>query len=152
MLSIKDVTNFFLCKNIPNSKYEITHLKLQKLLYYAQAWHLAIFDGRPLFDEDFEAWVHGPVNREIYEVYKGYGYNILPVCSSEISLNITEEQKKLLEEVWISYGSFTGKYLETLSHQERPWLEARGGIKANETSTNVISKDKITDYYKLLLS
>ena len=54
-----------------------THLKIQKLVYYTQAWYLANFDT-PLFDEDMQAWTHGPVAPSVYEKYRGAGFDVLP--------------------------------------------------------------------------
>ena len=66
-ITISDIADYFITKNHEYGDY-ITNLKLQKLVYYAQAWYLAFLD-KPLFDEDFEAWVHGPVNRDLYDRY-----------------------------------------------------------------------------------
>lgn len=72
MANIIDVAQFFLGKADEDNE-KITHLKLQKLCYYAKSWGLAIAND-PIFDEKFQAWVHGPVNEKLYNIYKDYGF------------------------------------------------------------------------------
>ena len=81
-LSPFDVANWFTCSLDREAGDSITHLKLQKLIYYSQAWSLAL-NGIALFEEDFEAWAHGPVIPEVYQEYKEYGFNALPSCECE---------------------------------------------------------------------
>lgn len=129
----------------------VTHLKLQKLVYYAQAWHLANFETA-IFDSDFQAWVHGPV---LYELYKELG-GAYPgdVVTTKSTL---EEAKKaigngeltdFLEEVCRAYMRFGGYELELMTHQEAPWKDARHGMGPREESSNVITKEAIERYYR----
>lgn len=145
-MQIQDVANFFLA--IANKSGEsITNLKLQKLTYYAQAWHLANF-GEELFPEEFQAWVHGPVNVELYHHYKERGY-----LSINAEINIADAFEKAKEkidflkavaEVYMPLG---GYHLEKMTHQEDPWIIARGDIPADERSEEVISKDSMKTFY-----
>ncbi len=90
-LSPNDVANWFLCNIDREAGDSITHLKLQKLLYYAQAWSL-VLKGKSLFEEDFEAWAHGPVLPSIFEQYKNMGFQALSYC--ECDNNVNEKYRK----------------------------------------------------------
>lgn len=148
---ITDVANFFLNRFQFDEGSSITHLKLQKLCYYAQAWHLA-FENRPLMkDTEFQAWVHGPVNADLYNLYKGYQWqSIDPVIEFDRS-NFSDENLELLEEVWRTYGKYDGRYLEELTHQEEPWIEAREGFTPSERCEVVISDDTMKRFYSNFL-
>src|SRR5262245_24975520 len=100
----------------------IDNLKLQKLLYYVQGWHLAVYD-KPAFPESIEAWVHGPVIPGIYVEYKKYRWN--PISDEVKAPEIDKELKGLIAEVLSVYGTETGWQLEQRTHTEAPWLTAR---------------------------
>ncbi|MDY7223744.1 Panacea domain-containing protein [Halalkalibacterium halodurans] len=136
----QEVADFFLSRNVPETNREITPLKLQKLVYYAQAWHLVEFD-EPLFDEKIEAWDHGPVIPDLYFNYRHYKYNVIDEIPKDIKIS-SERQRKLLEQVWKVYGKFDGKFLEHLTHKEDPWKKAYTPNKNNE-----ITLTSIADYY-----
>ena len=141
-----DVAKYFL-KNVDIESEEfITPLKLQKLVYYSQAWALAFFK-KTLFDEDFQAWVHGPTVPSLYFHYKNYGYN--PILRAEnFNENIFDSDERLiLNFVWRTYGKYGAKFLEQVTHSEEPWKKARGSCKSNEKCNNVISKGDIQKFY-----
>ena len=104
-----------------NGGDNMTNLRLQKLLYYEQGYHLAKF-GTPLFDEQIEAWIYGPVVPSVYDYYNQYGAQILPVDNDEIDL--TAEEEDLFAEVFEAYREFSAIGLMNLTHKERPWLSA----------------------------
>lgn len=109
----------------------VSNLKLQKLLYYIQGWHLA-FRGVPAFDDPIEAWVHGPVVRSVYGSYKQYRWN--PIVE-EIAVDpIEPDLKAITDSVLEAYGGESGYQLEIRTHGEPPWLEARAGIPADQES------------------
>lgn len=126
----------------------ITNLKLQKLVYYAQAWHLANF-GKPLFDEDFEAWIHGPVIPKLYKLYKERGSQpiILNKKFDQVADLFDADTRKFLEKIVDVYFSETAYRLESMTHQEDPWIEARHGFAADENCSTIIKKDIMRDYY-----
>lgn len=127
----------------------ISNLKLQKLLYYAQAWHLALYDGA-LFDERLEAWVHGPAVPPVYGEYKQWSWQ--PICADVPEIHIADERIKAhLDEVLDVYGGLTAMYLEKLTHQEDPWLKARGDLPPDVPSHNIISHDDMRNYYRARL-
>ena len=148
-ISVFDVARYFLNKDIPNSERAITHLKLQKLAYYAQAWHLALL-GDTLFDETIEAWVHGPVCPMLYYKYREYGFNEIP--HNEETVYIPEKSRKVIDAVWEVYGGFDGRYLEHLTHKEEPWKFARGDLDDFDQSNNIIHTDSMLKYYKIKLT
>lgn len=141
---IVDIANWFLHKG--NGKME--QKKLQKLCYYAQAWGL-VFIGKKICDCEFEAWVHGPVSRELWYDLKSYGYaNIEKSHFDSIAKPIDDsETKAVLEDVWATYGGFTGFQLEMLTHSETPWIKARGETPKDAPSNNCIDINVMKDFY-----
>lgn len=140
MISIFDVARFFL------SKIPMSHLKLQKMCYYAQAWHLALFNRR-LFNEAFQAWLHGPVSPKLYRHYAQWKYYEISQYTGTIDLDTGIED--FLEMIFGIYGGYSGGQLEELTHSEDPWIQARDG--ADGYSTNIISDDSMAEYYKNML-
>lgn len=142
-ISYNDVANFFL--SLGNETGEvITNLKLQKLVYYAQAWFLANFK-KPLFQDDFEAWVHGPVLPALYHSYKKFGYS--PILVEAKAENIDELTMSFLNEVAKIYMSRGAFELEAMTHRENPWLDARDGCDPDENCSNIISKESMLEFY-----
>jgi uncharacterized phage-associated protein len=139
-LTIFDVARVFLYFE------SMTHKKLQKLCYYAQAWYIALHNGNKLFDSTFEAWVHGPVCRELYNEYKIYGWDNIPK-EDNVPLNVDENIYDFLKIVFDTYGDFSGDELEELSHSELPWQEARKGLEEWEPSNRFINEDTMRKFY-----
>lgn len=133
----------------------MSHLKLQKLLFYCQAYHLAKFD-EPLFEEDFQAWVHGPVCRDIYDIlkaksvlYSDVKYNEYDFDSSnKLSESISSVQFEIVNDVLNSLNSWTGSELEAATHNEQPWINARKGYSQNQNCEVIISKKDMKEFYK----
>jgi len=142
-----DIANWFLCHTDRDSGESLTHLKLQKLVYYAQAWSLTIFNDQ-LFEEDFQAWTHGPVAYSLFNKFKNYGWDAIPII--EESIDFPDHIEKLLQEVLDVYGKYGAKYLENLTHQEPPWNIARGDIPIEAASNAIISKKSMKEYYSTL--
>lgn len=127
-------------------KEPITNKKLQKLVYYAQAWSL-VLNRKKLFNEAIEAWVHGPAIRSLYGQFKNYGFNPIKEEVSADSIKIPDEIKELLDQVWKVYGKMDAGYLEMLTHSEKPWQEARKGLQNHEKSGNEISLKTMHAFY-----
>jgi uncharacterized phage-associated protein len=149
-MNIMDVAKYFLSKVNEEEEVLITHLKLQKLTYYAQAWYLAL-EGKPLFKGKFQAWAHGPVNPELFQEYRSFGYHPIPYPEDFDPDNYPEEIKEFLDQIWEAYGRYDAKYLERLTHKEKPWKEARGNIPDGEYCTNIISEKSMQEYYRGLI-
>lgn len=143
MIGVLSAARFFL------SLGSMQHKKLQKLCYYAQAWYLAL-TGRRLLNTDFEAWVHGPVSPELYVRYKDWGGLFIPQMSYDSS-GIDEQICYFLLVVFNTYKDYSADDLEQLTHQEEPWLEARGGIEPTELCRTKISEHTMQRFYKGLL-
>jgi|SRR6267154_838676 len=124
----------------------ISNLKLQKLLYYSQAWCLA-FQRKSLFDEEIEAWVHGPVVPAVFRYYRDCKWSPIP----DAGIHSAYSFRPHLEEVWRAYGKFSAYDLERLTHSEQPWKEARGGLAPDASSNKIISKSSMRDYYSARL-
>ena len=135
----------------------MSHLKLQKLLYYIDAWHLAFFE-EPLFSEPFEAWLHGPVLRSVWNEYKGTSIlndDILPQDGydpGKFEEKMTPDQVEMISDVLAEYGDKNPYHLECLTHSEKPWLEARQGVPDGEASSNPICKDTTRRFYQARLA
>jgi len=126
---------------------DITPLALQKLLYFAQGFQKAFTDAF-MFEEDCEAWVHGPVYRNVYEKYRSHGFN--PIEEKELSfenINLSEDEKELLDHVVLYFGCYSGKVLETMTHSEEPWRVARRDLMDWESSDRIIEKEEIGSYF-----
>lgn len=124
----------------PNGGERLTNLKLQKLLYYQQGFHLAFF-GTPLFAEDVEAWMYGPVVPAVYDEYSAYGSSALPEVKVPVSLS--EDEEELFNEVYDAYREFSAIGLMNRTHSERPWLDA-----VPHDRGTVISQESMMSYFK----
>jgi uncharacterized phage-associated protein len=144
MTSVNDIVQFILqyCKDKGDL---ITHLKLQKLLYFIQGWHLAIY-GPPAFEEDIQAWPHGPVVSEVYQKFKTYGWQPISL-NGKHDFDLSKRTQKLIEEVLLKYDHSAG-YLEQLTHESQPWIDARHGLAPDQRSNVVISKEAMKKYFK----
>lgn len=138
---VLDIANKLLAKANDGKQELMSNLKLQKMLYYEQGFHLAYFN-KPLFEEEIEAWMYGPVVPSVYEHYKDNGQNgILPDEKNIISFN-SKEENALFDEVFDAYGAYSAIGLMNMTHQESPWSKSKVGIG------NVITKEKMTDFFK----
>ena len=129
---------------------EVTPLMLQKLLYFIQGVYSALY-GKPLFEEDCRAWVHGPVYPEVYELFRDFKYN--PIDDARFALlegtadALTGEEKGMIDLVVNTFGMYGGKVLERITHNEEPWKEARKGYGDSIPSNELLPKDRIMSYY-----
>ena len=126
---------------------DLTNLKLQKLVYYSQAWHLALKD-RLLFSDAIEAWVHGPVVPCVFRMFKDYRWSVI-----DRPVNAVPDEGVIshVTSVLDSYGKFGATQLERLTHREDPWIRARIGVARDEPSNNVIQVEDMKRYYSSLL-
>ena len=147
MYKVNDIVVFFL------SRGNMTPKKLQKLLYYAYAWTLALLNECAedicfrLFNEKIEAWVHGPVVPSVYMEYKRYGWNDIPMILENNDDIFSSDVLDVLNQVWEVYGDLSGNELEAISHKEEPWISARKGIPPYATSTEYLSDEVIFRYF-----
>ncbi len=142
MLTAKQVADYILSLSDPDEGDIISHLKLQKLLYYAQGFHLAVFN-EPLFSEEILAWDHGPVVEALYHEYKSYGARAISLPDHVDFDAFTEDQKELLNEVYTVYGQYSAWKLRAMTHEEPPWAFTPRGT--------VISHESMKKYFKAQL-
>lgn len=129
---------------------EVTPLMLQKLLYFIQGVYCALY-GKPIFAEDCQAWIHGPVYPEVHELFRDFKYN--PIDDARFALlegitdTLTKDEKRVIDLVVNTFGMYGGKALEKITHNESPWQDARKGYEDSIPSTELLPKDHIMQYY-----
>lgn len=131
---------------ILNSKYEITNMSLQKLLYYVEAFTEVLLHKR-LFDNRCEAWIYGPVYPEIYNKYKSFGKAQIIIDEANLSDSLDSSITDIIDFVLSQFAIYNGVTLKDLSHAEAPWKNAHAGYAAKEHCTEQISHEAITDYF-----
>lgn len=126
----------------------LSPMKLQKLCYYAAGYYLAFNGGQALFEDDFQAWRHGPVVPDMYNTFRDFGWQ--PIDSEiNIAVNIeNDEVDEFLTAIVQYYGSYDGATLSRMTHNESPWIDARIGLDEHEGSSNIISKESIHHYFR----
>jgi uncharacterized phage-associated protein len=139
MASVHDVAAYILDKQGP-----MTAMKLQKLVYYCQAWSL-VWDERPLFPEQIQAWANGPVVRELYDKHRGQ-FLIEGWPTGDVK-QIDAVGRETIEAVLGFYGDKSSQWLSDLTHQEDPWIDARSGLPPGEPSKTEISHAAMAEYY-----
>lgn len=144
MASIFDVAKYIL-----DNYGAMSAMKLQKLIFYAQAMSL-VWDDIPLFEEEFEAWAKGPVCRELFQAHRGkfmlQDSEFLNVYSPDVS-RLTAEQTETIDVVVKSLIDLPPYRLSDMVHQEKPWMDARGNCPAGGRCSNVIPKTSMLEYY-----
>ena len=140
---------YLISKHIIAKMEDITPLALQKILYYIQGFSTYFFD-KPIFNDNAEAWVHGPVYREIYDRFSYYRYN--PISKNEFESyneidSLNEKELKLIDSVINNFGVYSGKTLEKMTHITIPWEEGRKELSEEEYSSNIIDTDTMKDYF-----
>lgn len=129
---------------------EVTPLMLQKLLYFVQGLS-CVLNKKPMFTEICQAWVHGPVYPEVYELFRDFKYN--PIEDVRFAIfdkaeeKLTENERRVIDLVVDTFGEYSGKVLERITHVEEPWMRARKGYEDNIPSNEIISIESIKSYY-----
>lgn len=137
-MPVRDVAEYIL-----QARGEMTAMKLQKLCYYSQAWSL-VWDERPLFEEQIQAWANGPVCPVLYEAHRG-AFSIRTVHGNPD--NLDETALETIDAVLDVYGDKSAQWLSDLTHSEAPWLDAREGLDPGERSANPITRAAMAEYY-----
>lgn len=142
MATVYDVAAYILQQKGP-----MTAWKLQKLVYYAQAWSL-VWDQRPLFGERIEAWANGPVVADLYKIHRGmFIVDALPVGDPS---NLDAAAIETIDAVLDYYGDQHPQWLSDLTHMEAPWREARGDLQPGARCNTEITPDEMALYYESL--
>ena len=139
MNNVHDVAAYILKKHGTMSA-----MKLQKLVYYCQAWSL-VWDDRPLFPETIQAWANGPVVRELYDKHKGqFEVSRWELGNAE---KLDKDARETVDAVLDFYGSHSAQWLSDLMHREKPWKQAREGLDEGERGDHEILQEALMDYY-----
>ncbi|MBK7876321.1 MAG: DUF4065 domain-containing protein [Planctomycetes bacterium] len=143
MATVHDVAAYIL-----KAKGRMTAMKLQKLVYYCQAWSL-VWDERPLFQARIEAWALGPVVPTLYSIHRGQ-FQVSEWPEGDAS-RLTKQERETVDAVCEFYGKRSAQWLSDLSHKEKPWKTARRGVPDGDRGAVVISLESMSDYYSGLL-
>jgi uncharacterized phage-associated protein len=146
MADVRDVAQYIL-----EHCGRMTTWRLQKLVYYCQAWSL-VWDGKPLFPDKIEAWADGPVVRRLYDIHAGK-FTITKVRGADSS-RLGKTQRETIDAVLETYGDKTAAWLRSLTHSETPWKDTRrrAGLNEGERGNAIIPRDLMAEFYGGLLS
>lgn len=144
MATCLDVAQYILEK-----KGDLTTIKLQKLVYYCQAWSL-VWDEKPLFTDKIQAWANGPVAPRLFSAHRGQ-FSVAAIEGGDPK-NLSAEQRDTIDAVLSSYGDKPVQWLVELSHLEEPWKNARGDCGPKDSCQNEISLESMHDYYSRILA
>ena len=149
-ITVFDVADFF------RQKEAMTHKKLQKLVYFAYAWYIALYNdskdnlqNKLCVDTEFQAWVHGPVCKKLYDKYSN-NYGHVDKYDGDLNPSINGEIKSFLEKIYKVFGKYTGDDLESMTHKEFPWQNARNTLEPYMPSNAVIAEEDMFVYYNSL--
>ncbi len=142
-MTAQDVADYLLAKVDVEGGDSITNLKLQKLLYYAQGFHLAMHAGEPFFEDKILAWKHGPVVRSVWRRYSKHKWRSIDPPTHYHADKLPPEDQEILDAVYNVYGQFPASKLESMTHEEPPWCET--------DRNRVISVALMTSYFSTLV-
>jgi len=133
----------------------LSHLKLQKLLFYCDAYHMAYFDEELIVDR-FEAWAHGPVSRRVYNSFRDKSVLYADICFEQTEVpdpdghynELSSSQRGFVTEILENLAPWSDTELETATHSEQPWIEARRGYSPGDKCSVLISKETTRNFYK----
>lgn len=130
---------------------EVTPLALQKMLYFIEGFFMAFYNTT-LYKEDCVAWLHGPVYEAVYDIFKTFKFSPIDDLRFVILKNrfndLSQREKEVIDLIVDSFGMYSGKALEVITHKEEPWINARKGFSPTEPSRVCIPKKDIEKYFK----
>ncbi len=146
---MNNVNVFDVATYILDKKGTMSAMKLQKLVYYCQAWSL-VWDDKPIFNSQIEAWSNGPVCRDLYDKHRGQ-FQVQADNFAEFAKGkLNKDQKETIEVVLKAYGDKSAQWLSDQTHSEAPWIEARKGLGDLERGFNEITLNSMMEYYSSL--
>lgn len=148
MLSIDAVADYFIAE-AAKREFSFTNLTLQRLAYYAQGWHLALRD-EPIFEEDFEAWVHGPAIPALYQRFASFSAFPIPPSAGNKVRKMKPAVHNQLFSALKEYGMAGPSTLEFMVRSEPPWRQARGNTAPMAACSTIITKDRMKARFKAL--
>ena len=144
MADVLDTAQYILASLKKRPKLPVTTWKLQKLVYYSQAW-ASVWDDEPIFSEPIEAWANGPVCPTLYEVHRGQ-FKISQI-EGGTAKSVSKVHRATIDAVIKHYGEKSAQYLSELTHAEDPWKQARKGLKPGERGSSEITLESMAEYY-----
>ena len=130
----------------PEPEY-LSHMRLQKLLYYVQGWSLGI-RGRPMFGSPIEAWRHGPVVREVFPHFADFGDNPIPFSRAGTGTGLSRGDCDFIASIWESYKGFSAAALRSKTHAEPPWREVWGDRDDDDRGDEVIPQEIMAQFFR----
>jgi uncharacterized phage-associated protein len=124
----------------------ITHMQLQKLLYYIQGWSLGLH-AEPAFVGRMEAWQHGPVVTDVYSRFADFRAEAIKPSEGRDIDAITPRERRHIDAVWNTYNGFSASRLREMTHRERPWLDARRGLRVSDQGHAEITHESLREYF-----
>ncbi len=141
MAHVTDVARYILTK-----RGQMSAMRLQKLAYYSQAWHL-VFEGEPLFNAEIQAWANGPVVRALYDQHRGQ-FTVTASTFVGPTRDLKQNERETIDAVLDAYGDLNAQELSNLTHSELPWIEARKGLSENARSDVTINLSTMQEFYE----
>ncbi len=140
VMKANQISNYIISLTHNNPEENLTNMKLQKILYYLQGFHLVLFN-EVLFEEEIEAWKYGPVVSQEYHTFKAYGNNSIVVPEIQHSFDyLSDNQKNFINKVYGYFRQFSPIKLMELTHEESPWQDTYG-------KSQVINKVLLKDFF-----
>ena len=124
----------------------LSHLRLQKLLYYVQGWSLALRKSA-MFPERIEAWAHGPVVPTVYHEFSQYKSFVIPPHEWPYTKTLKKLEEKFAADVWEVYKEYSATSLRKMTHQEDPWIRTRGDIGPADLCTKPITHTVMKKFF-----
>lgn len=148
---VNDVADYIILSLNGDESFSLINLKLQKLVYYIQAWCLGI-NGDVFLNGRFEAWVHGPVCRPLYDRFKDskslYAViDVNDVINKDAKSVFEKDDAEFIDYILENYARFSGSQLEAMTHSEKPWIDARKGVAPMDRCENEITIESMRDFY-----
>ena len=142
-----DISVYDVAAYIVKKTGQISTMKLQKMVYYCQAWSL-VWDEKPMFKEKIEAWANGPVVRELFNQHKGFFIiDSIPLGNPDL---LDKDSKETVDSIVEFYGKYSAQQLIEMAHSEKPWKDARVGLDESERGSKEISRESMQEYYSSL--
>lgn len=149
MPSAETVARFFVRLASQGEPVPLTPMHVQKLLYYAQGWHLGT-RGQPLFPDDIQAWRFGPVVPAVYDVFKPFARRAIPPEEGRSGDDLRPELGVFLKAIWKKYRRHSAAALVSMTHREPPWKNAWGQRDKSDRSRELMSPRALDNYFRPL--
>lgn len=135
------IAKYIICE-MNRTNQTVTQLKLQKLLYFVEAYYMAKYEKERLFEDEFFAWTYGPVCKKVYDKYKSY-YD-LPIKEYDCEDIKDTQIQDSIRIVCDAFGSLSTSKLIAITHlKNSPWDNA-------SNNNGIISKQETKEWFRKL--